>query len=99
MGVDFDALVSDQHIPIGITADEIARRNDVEDASPSVGVHGHRGASCNTPIEHPDSIVLEEDRVERWRRDHGVEVIGPRPRGGRTAASQEEEALRIVIDF
>jgi hypothetical protein len=26
--------------------------------------------------------------VERWRRDHGVEVIGPGPRGGRAAAGQ-----------
>ena len=86
-----------EHIPIGISADEVAGRKDVEDAAPPVGVHRHRGTRWNTSIENSDPIVLEQDRVEPWRSDHGVEVIGPRPRGGRAGAGQRDEAFRTVI--
>ena len=85
-----------QHIPIGISADEVARCKDIEDASPSVGVHRHRGTRWNTSIENSDPIVFEEDRMEPWRRDHGVEVIGPRPRGG-CAAADHRDTFRIAI--
>ena len=49
------------------------------------------------PIENSDSIVFEEDRMEPWRSDHGVEVIGPGPSGGRTAAGQGSDSLRAGI--
>jgi hypothetical protein len=62
-----------------------------------VRVHGHRGTRWNTPIENSDSIVLEQDRVERWRSDHGVELIGPGPRGGKAGIGQRDEAFRIDI--
>jgi hypothetical protein len=62
-----------------------------------VGVHRHRGTGWNTPIENSDSIIFEEDRMEPWCSDHGVEFIGPGPSGGRVAASQESDPLRAGI--
>ena len=62
-----------------------------------MGVHRHRGTRWNTPIENSDPIVLEQDRVEPWRSDHGVELIGPRPRGGKAGIGQRAEAFRIDI--
>jgi hypothetical protein len=35
--------------------------------------------------------------VERWRSDHGVEIVGPRPFGGRAGAVQRDEGFRIAI--
>src|ERR1700691_3657285 len=61
-----------EHIPIGITSDEVAARKYVEDSSPPVGMHWHRGTSRNTSIENSDPIVLKEDGVEAWRSDHRV---------------------------
>ena len=40
-----------------------------------MSVHRHSGARWNTSIENPDPIVLEKDRVEPRRSDHGVKVI------------------------
>ncbi len=81
-GFDFKALVFGQHIAVGITTDEVARRNDVEDSTPAVSVYRDRGTGRNAPIENPHTIVLEEDCVEGGRRNQGVEVVGPGPRSG-----------------
>jgi hypothetical protein len=86
-----------KHIPVGITPDEIAGPEDIKNTSPAVGVHRYRGARWNTPIENSDSIFFEEDRVEPWRRDHGVELVGPGPSGGGAAASQGDDSLRAGI--
>jgi hypothetical protein len=86
-----------KHIPIGISADEVAARKNVENATPAVGVHRHSATRWNTSIENSDPIVFEQDGVEFWGSDEGVEVIGPRPLGGRIGAAQRDEALQFAI--
>ena len=61
-----------EHVSIGITTHEVACFQDLEDAAPTVRVHGHSGAGCNMPIEDPDSVVLEDDAVKTGCSDHGV---------------------------
>jgi hypothetical protein len=87
-----------KHIPVGIASDEIAGPEDIKHSSPAVGVHRYRRTRWNPSVENSDSIVFEQDRVEPWCSDHGVEVVGPGPRGGRNATSQRNDSLRTDID-
>jgi hypothetical protein len=86
-----------EHIPIGISTDEVAACKDVENATPPVGVHRNSATRWNTSIENSDPIVFEQDGVELWSSDEGVEFVGPRPLGGRLGAGQRGEAFRFAI--
>ena len=88
-----------EHIPIGIPTDEVTGRKNVENPTPPVGVHRHRRAGWNTSIENSDPIIFEQDRVESWRSDHGVEIIGPRPFGGPAGAVQRELLPSRPVDI
>lgn len=60
-------------------------------------MHRHRGTRWDTSVENSDPIVLEEDSVEPWRSDHGVEAIGPRPGSGRVLAGQLGQISPVAI--
>ena len=97
IGGEFDTLVSASTFPSGSrrTKSLVTRMSGAP--TPPVGVHRHCGTRRNTSIEHPDPAVLEENCVEAWRSDHGVEVIGPRPRGKRAGDGQRDAAIRSGI--
>ena len=87
------------HIPVWISADEVTGRENVENATPPVGVHRHRSTRWHTSVEKSDSVVLERDRVESWRSDHGVEIIGPRPSRQALAPVNGMTAVGVTSPF
>ena len=86
-----------KHIAVGITPDKIAGPEDIKNSSPAVGVHRYHRTRWNTSVENSDSIVFEKDGMEPWRSDHGIEVIGPGPSGGRRSPSQGDNLLGTGI--
>lgn len=61
-----------------------------------MGVHGNRRPGRHSPIEDSDLVVLEQDGVEIGGGDHGVQIIGPRPRvHGWTAHLRELQDVQV----
>ena len=74
-GVDFAAPGIGGHTPIWIPADEVTGRKNVENPTPPVGVHRHRGTRWNTSVENSDSSRPRTGPCgtlaqPSWRRDH-----------------------------
>jgi hypothetical protein len=69
----------EQHLPLWIPADEVARRENIKYASPFVRVERDDRTGLDSPVQHADPIIFVKHRVKPGRRHQSIERIRPRP--------------------